>query len=393
MRPLVAGLRQHLPECEFLAFSQTPDFDRVMAPDLPVQWILDRFDCLPWFHPRALVDAARRLTGGRSPSFECQSTLARADCVVATGGDIFGSDYGDIGIHLRPLDLAQRRGIATVLLAQSIGPFKTQREASRFVVTAAACDLITVREQRSYDYCITELKLDKRRVRLTGDPGFLLQTDLGAAGTLVGQCAPPGNRYITMSISRGISAYGKVQAAEHLAAWKVFIGHFRKLGYSIVLVPHVQRSVIAEDDRHLATEVCRSLGWPSDVRLVGANLSAGEMKGIIAGAHLNFAERMHAGIAGLSNAVPTGLIGYSVKSRGVLEGLFGYDNPSLPLLSVVDFLKPERQDAFARMLIERRDEMHARLSAVLPTVKRAAAENFELIAQMLAAKKSPQVSA
>jgi len=83
---------------------------------------------------------------------EARRHIAGASVVIASGGDNFSSDYGDIRMHLEPLRVAQQCGTPTVMLAQSIGPFRKEQQRKHFLEVARRVDLITVRESRSYVY-------------------------------------------------------------------------------------------------------------------------------------------------------------------------------------------------------------------------------------------------
>src|SRR5262249_25954235 len=66
-----------------------------------------------------------------------------------------------------------------------------------------------------------------------------------------------------------------------------------------------------------------AVGYNPRVRLASGELSAGDFKGLIQGSRYLIGERMHACIAGLSTAVPTIALGYSVKAQGIMEDLLG----------------------------------------------------------------------
>ena len=64
---------------------------------------------------------------------------------------------------------------------------------------------------------------------------------------------------------------------------------------------------------------------------------ATELKGYIAMCSFFVGARTHSTIAAYSSNVPTLVIGYSVKSRGIAKDLFGtYDNYVLPVQEIED---------------------------------------------------------
>ena len=65
--------------------------------------------------------------------------------------------------------------------------------------------------------------------------------------------------------------------------------------------------------------------------------NAEELKGYIARCRFFIAARTHASIAAYSSCVPTLVVGYSVKARGIAHDLFGtYDNYVIPVQSLAN---------------------------------------------------------
>ena len=95
--------------------------------------------------------------------------------------------------------------------------------------------------------------------------------------------------------------------------------------YSICLLPHVT----TEDcnDLDILTELKEEFNSEERIYLETNNYDCGELKYIISKSKLLVAARTHASIAAYSTCVPTLVIGYSVKSKGIAKDLFGsYDN-------------------------------------------------------------------
>ena len=92
--------------------------------------------------------------------------------------------------------------------------------------------------------------------------------------------------------------------------------------------------------------------------------NAEELKGYIARCRFLIAARTHASIAAYSNCVPTLVIGYSVKAKGIAKDLFGtYENyvlPSQTLKTDTDLI-----DAF-EWLKDNEDSIRTHLNAFMP---------------------------
>ena len=148
----------------------------------------------------------------------------------------------------------------------------------------------------------------------------------------------------------------------------------------MILIPHVQEISPLNDDRVLATEIQRRLGYDDGVRLAGGNFSAEEFKAIISRCDFLVAERMHAAIAGLSTGVPTMVVGYSIKAKGILSDLLGPElTESCALIPLEDFLKPGAVAARAKEAWANRDTLSARLRESLPAARERAANAFSIL--------------
>ena len=105
--------------------------------------------------------------------------------------------------------------------------------------------------------------------------------------------------------------------------------------------------------------------------------TAPELKSIIARCRMFVGARTHATIAAYSSGVPTLVVGYSVKARGIARDLFGTE--AHYVLPVQDLKTgDDLSDAF-RWLLENEDAVRTRLEAVMPEyVKNAYAGLEEL---------------
>jgi colanic acid/amylovoran biosynthesis protein len=299
---------------------------------------------------------------------------------------VFSSVYGSLSRHLKPLELALEAGVPVVFLAQSIGPFSTPADAKAWLAVAQRAALITVREATSYRYVTEELGLAEARVALTADPAFLLEAaDAATVRSMLAQLGiVPERPLIAVAASRGISRFTACDSRKHQAHWESLISRIlEELDAQVLLIPHVQDTFTPNDDRLLATEILRSLGFHPRLHLAGADHTAAEFKGLISMCDLVVAERMHAAIAGLSSAVCTLAIGYSVKAGGIMNRLLGERSAAEVVIPFADFLNPDL--AWSRLCAawRERESISATLREALVAVRAEAALNFDLIAQLI----------
>ena len=145
--------------------------------------------------------------------------------------------------------------------------------------------------------------------------------------------------------------------------YKALVEHILKTtDMSVALIPHViwDRS----NDRTTINELYEF--FKDEKRVVKIeDHSCEELKGYIARCRFFIGARTHATIAAYSSKVPTLVIGYSVKAKGIAKDLFGtYENYVVP----VQCLEKEEQllSAF-QWMYDREEEYKKELNTVMPS--------------------------
>lgn len=244
---------------------------------------------------------------------------------------------------------------ATVLWGCSVDPEAVTPEVREDL---AKYDLITAREPISYEL----LKAINPNTVLVADPAFTLaRRDLPL---------PEGfaeHHTVGINVSPLIMKYG-TEGQLILENYEHLIRHIlENTQMHVCLIPHVVWE--QNDDR----EPCRALfeKFRDSGRVCMApDCNATELKGFIARCRFLVAARTHASIAGYSNCVPTLVLGYSVKSRGIARDLFGtekgYVLPVQALKSGHDLT-----EAFRRMA-QQEHEIRTALEEIMPRYRQRA---------------------
>ena len=387
---IIEQLRTRLPKPEFLVLDRVPEYDtsRVKTPD--VRFALD-LTAKPHFSSKMRAMILKLSNQVEALARDYQATLKEfqtADLVVATGGDVFASDYGHRSLlsHLAPLKVARELGKPFFFAAHSIGPFKTDEDRAAFLEVAKDAAGISVREAKSFDYVTKELGLPTSLVTLTADPAFLLTKPAPARlAKLRAYHGFTGNRpVIALTPSQAICNWMNSDYDQHFKVWCMVVDMLlRELDAGLIFVPHVQELSPKNDDRVLATEILRHFDFDPRLQIAGGDYSASEFKGIISQCDMVVAERMHACIAGLSSAVCTVAIGYSVKAEGILCDLFELEQVKGGLLlPIKDFLDETIACDKVRRAWAMRAAVKARLQEKLPEVQRRSGLTFDLIAKL-----------
>ena len=383
----VAGLRRLWPGCTIHVLTYDRSFDSQRG--YLVEFQANPFERPPVSRLLALTQALRPRR--RLALLRAQRLLSGASAVVVTGGDVFSSDYGGLPRHLMPLEFALRRQVPVFFLGHSIGRFRTAQEAQRWLGVARRSLGITIRESASLRYVVQELGLQSVPVRQTADTAFLLDPASAERSQALRReyGLDESRSTVACCVSQGITHYARQDEEEHVRAWVQLIRHITDDGRrQALIIPHVQARQARNDDRILTTKVMRSLsGVPGVVGAVGDHTAA-EYKALIADCALVVAERMHAAVAGYSSAVPTVLVGYSIKAEGIVADVYGGSQGSDRLLVPIrSFLEPGRASALFDEAWARRDDLAGRLASHLVDTKKAAAMNFQVLADLLAERQ------
>ena len=135
----------------------------------------------------------------------------------------------------------------------------------------------------------------------------------------------------------------------------------------IALIPHVVWN--QNDDRkpiHMLYEKFQGTGRVIEIE----DASCEVLKGYIGRCRMFVGARTHATIAAYSSLVPTLVVGYSVKARGIARDLFGTEeNYVVPVQSLQD--KEDLVNSF-RWLLSREREIRNHLEAVMPSYQEKA---------------------
>ena len=229
----------------------------------------------------------------------------------------------------------------------------------------AGFDLITAREPLTYQL-LKEINPNTVKV---ADPAFLLERiDLPLPDGF-----QEGNT-VGINISPLIMKYG-TKSSMILDNYRLLIHYIlEKTDMSVCLIPHVVWSY--NNDLEPINELYREFGDSNRViKIIDGNCC--ELKGYIARCRFFVGARTHATIAAYSTCVPTLVVGYSVKSRGIAQDLFGTDEGYvLPVQGLKS--QNDLKYSFQRMMENEQDQKN-RLINVIPGYKELAASAADYI--------------
>ena len=252
----------------------------------------------------------------------------KGDVAVSIGGDNYC--YPELVSELiLSHNVFRRLGMKTVLMGCSVEP----DTVPGLILDLNAYDKIIARESITYEGLLKG-GVDKDALMLCPDPAFVLEPVKVNLPQLFNE-----RKVIGLNVSP--MAAGKEKSAGiTLDNYRELINYIlNNTDYGIALVPHVVWS--SNDDREPLTKLYNEFAGEDKKTPVADrialidDMSAGELKYVIGKCEAFVGARTHSTIAAYSQAVPTLVLGYSVKSRGIARDLFGTEeNYVIPVQSL-----------------------------------------------------------
>ena len=290
-----------------------------------------------------------------------------ADIALSVGGDNYCYDGTEIYAYLNRA--YHQKGMKTVLWGCSIEPDIVKKTA--VTKDLRLYDLIVARESITYN-AIREIT---ERVMLAPDPAFYMESETCEVdqrllqGNVIGINASP--HIIKCEETAGMAYENYRRLIKHI---------LENTDAIIALIPHVVWN--SNDDRKVLRQLYDDFGQNDRIVLVEDH-NATQLKYIISLCDFFVGARTHATIAAYSTCVPTLVVGYSVKARGIARDLFGDETGYV--LPVQAINTPEELVSAFSKLYERRSEIAAWLKKKIPQYKNSAIEAKQTVEDLIKA--------
>ena len=285
--------------------------------------------------------------------------LNKDDIVLMIGGDTYC--YGRPVGHYAAHKMAKKRGAKTILWACSLEENLIDAEMLKDL---NAYDLICPREKITYQTLINK-GIAKEKLMIVSDPAFNMDMKHIEYPQILDE-----NKTVGINISPIVMRNETAKkAVRELIEYII-----DNTELNILFIPHVY------SDNGIDLDVLNTLydeyKASGKVGIVNSSLSCLELKYIISKCRMFIGARTHSTIAAYSNCIPTLVIGYSVKSRGIAEDLF---NTYEKHVVMYDNL-PDREliDNFIYMS-ENESELSKCLKEVMPSYKEKTLKAVEII--------------
>jgi polysaccharide pyruvyl transferase WcaK-like protein len=296
---------------------------------------------------------SHKLTGSDERFYRYQYTpmIKHADSntiALSIGGDNYC--YGGVDWLYAQNKFLREKGAKTVLWGCSVEPSAMEKimvnDLSRHAV-------ITARETITFQ-AMQEKGLEN--VTLYPDPAFLL--------TKINLPLPEGfeeGNTVGINLSPLIMRYEKERGTA-MKAYDALIRHIlASTNMRVALIPHVTWK--DNNDLEPLGELYDTFKKTGRVVLIGDH-NAMELKGYIARCRMFIGARTHATIAAYSSHVPTVVVGYSIKARGIARDIFGDEKGHI--LPVQELDEPIQLITAFEVLKERETELRSYLENFMP---------------------------
>ena len=268
---------------------------------------------------------------------------------LSVGGDHYC--YGTYSNHIYDFlnDNVLKNGGKSVLWSCSIEEKDLDK---RTINSLKQYDLITARESISYN-ALKTININTVKV---ADPAFTLPKKL---------LSLPDNwlerNMVGINASPLILQNGKDSNTVYMAYRMLIQEILDHTDCGVALIPHVVCD--GNNDLEVLAQLYDEFKDNDRIMLIGDH-NCMELKGYIARCRFFVGARTHATIAAYSSCVPTLVLGYSVKSRGIARDLFG--NEENYVLPVQSLQEPDELTKHFRWLVGHEKEIKDHLEKIMP---------------------------
>jgi len=325
---------------------------------------------------------------------------ANSDVVLDFNGDVFPSDThsGLVLMHVLEILTIRQLEIPVIEFVSSPGPFNTWFTRSISRLMFGKMSVVTNREPVSSEL-LKQIGIKKVPIVNTACPAFLLKP---APVERANEIFLQENIDVKVRPLIGVTlcgynltdrTWGKPKNIGDLSLYiSVLKDLLAGLQANVFLLPHVYRinpyTITGEHingpDHDIALSLYRMVNedeYKGRFKVIEGKYSAREAKSIIGQCDMYISGRLHAGVAALSQAIPTVLLGYGHKHRGFAKLLHqekyvfeGTDS---------DKLKSIVQDAW-----ENRENTAQILKDRMPRIRELVNLNFEIVKEIADLDKS-----
>lgn len=362
---LVRSSSKILSNYEIILASQNPHEDECYSINELCNIIAER-NIINHFGFEYLIAKIRQLLGDNDAferiTYKNILNITSSDCIALSfGGDNYC--YGKPHYIYIINRLLRKQNVPTILWGCSIEPDNIDNE---MLGDLKGYIHIFARESITYEALKNKGLKD---ISLFPDPAFQLDRkdlplpDRFIEGNTVGINVSP--MIISYEKNKGQTLENYINLMQHIIDTS---------DMNIALIPHV---VWNHNDDRIPLQLLYNRFKDTDRVVMIEDCNAEELKGYIARCRFMVAARTHASIAAYSTCVPTLVVGYSVKAKGIAKDIFDtYDNYVIPVQSLQN--KEDLTTSF-KWLQENETSIKNHLNNFMPEYKQRVFELYNIL--------------
>lgn len=384
---VMARLPNEMGECHFDILTTYPGADASRIPagvDAAVVGLQPLHLALVEFPIACVALVMRKL---RIPLFWVRSRGCRSmldsSVVVDVAGISFADGRGFAIVFYNALmtGVPLMLGVPVVKAAQALGPFQSVPNKWLAPLVLRRVNTVCARGARTREHLDSLGRINSIDV---ADLAFSLDEAVAFPDAVATALESIEKNFIVVMPSAVVRVIFESSGGNYVSAMASLVADIRhKTGCSVVIAPHSYRAGLPEgrmNDGPVCREVAEACSGDSEVLGLDFDLTAGELRHLVAHSSVLVTSRFHAMISGLATSTPTVVVGWSHKYKEVLDdfGLsaLGLDSSALREPSAI-------ADIVTNVLASK-DEMSQQISAALPAVKIRSLRNFSAIAEAAA---------
>lgn len=359
-------IRKNINDSHIIVASNRPETDKIIDEidyvfnALPIEYNLSLIEKIRVYFELKFLNSQQYILSKRY--INIVNKINEVDVCLSIGGDNYC--YGEQDWLYEIDKNIKKKGKKLILWACSIGD---EDLSERKLEDLKTFDLILARESLTYKVLIEK---GLTNVELVADPAF----------TMVKEELPlPKGWKENDTIGLNFSPLVMERNPKAMEAIIDLVKYILEETKSVIaLTPHVMED--GNDDSEILKVLYDMFKDTNRIILLPNNLTAVQYKGYIARMRFFIGARTHATIAAYSNCVPTMVLGYSIKSRGIAKDLFGEEKLVLGINDISNIEKLTKE--FDELL---RDEQGIRkiLEKRIPMIKEMAYKGIRFIENIM----------
>ena len=381
---VMARLPNEMGDCHFDILTTYPDADASRIPagaDAAVVGLQPLRLALVEFPIACLALVARTL---RIPLFWVRSRGCRSILDSSVVVDVAGISFADgrgfaiVVYNALMTGVPLLLGVPTVKAAQALGPFQSIPNKWLAPLVLRRVKTVCARGARTREHLDSLRGVNAVDV---ADLAFSLDEAAGLPSAVSTALSSLDSNFIVVMPSAVVKGIFESTGGNYVSAMASLVTEIRsKTGRSVVIAPHSYRAGLPEgrmNDGPVCREVAEACAGDSQVLGLDSDLTAGELRHLVALGSVLVTSRFHAMISGLATSTPTVVVGWSHKYKEVLDD-FGLSSLGLDSSALNN---PSELAGVVARVLSTRDELSQQITAALPAVKVRSLRNFSAIAE------------